>query len=712
MQKAVTMPEFQAGPRPDEDDGVDLFAVLRTLWREKLWVLLAVLLAVALGGWYAFVAAVPTYRATAQMALQVREAPVLDIDSVISGIAGDEASMNTEMAIIRSRALIERLVDQRDLLADPEFNEALAARTEAPGLLDRARGMAAAALGRPAGAPPTPEEERRSVVTAVRDAVTATSGRGTYVFSIAATSTDADKSAAIVNTLARLYQEDQVQVKVDATDAAATWLSARVSELRTDLEARESEIATLRSSNALLSEAGVEAINTQAVALRGQLQAAQSLLSRAGERRDALAAAGDDVAGRAEAAQDGQLDAIAPAAAGGDAGALLRFDRRFAQLRLQAGAEVERATLQVRDLQRAVDDLSAQFEGQSGDVQRLGQLEQEAEATRVLYETFLTRLRETSVQQGVHQADSRILSEATPGTLVAPRKPMILALSLILGLLAGAALVLGREMLQNGFRTAEDLEARTGLTVLGQVPRIPAKGRPATVAYLRAKPTSAAAEAIRNLRTSVLLSDVDRPPRVVMSTSSIPGEGKTTTAIALAQNLAGLEKRVLLIEGDIRRRTFGAYFPDAKEKGGLLSVISGKMTLEEALHRPEGVGIDVLMGERSQVNAADVFSSESFRRLLEQVRGAYDHVIIDTPPVLVVPDARVIAQLVDAVIYVVRWDGTSRAQVEEGLKQFRSVNVPVTGLVLSQIDPRGMRRYGYGGRYGAYSRYAQGYYEA
>ena len=179
----------------------------------------------------------------------------------------------------------------------------------------------------------------------------------------------------------------------------------------------------------------------------------------------------------------------------------------------------------------------------------------------------------------------------------------------------------------------------------------------------------------------------------------------------MAQNLAGLDKRVLLIEGDIRRRTFDAYFRTPERAGSLLSAVAGHQPLAEAAFHPEGLGFEVLMGERSSVNAADLFSSQAFARLMEEARQTYDYVLIDTPPVLVVPDARVIAQQVDAVAYVVHWDRTPRAQVEEGLRQLRSVHVPVTGLVLSRIDPKGMRRYGYGGRYGPYSRYGQSYYD-
>ena len=228
--------------------------------------------------------------------------------------------------------------------------------------------------------------------------------------------------------------------------------------------------------------------------------------------------------------------------------------------------------------------------------------------------------------------------------------------------------------------------------------------------YLRSKSTSAASEAIRNLRTSILLSDVDNPPKIIMSTSSIPGEGKTTQAISLAHNLAGLDKKVLLIEGDIRRRTFSQYMENSST-GGLVSVVSGELSIEDAVVCDTGLGVDVLMGDKSSINAADLFSSTKFRNFLTAAREAYDFVIIDTPPVLVVPDARVIGHLVDSIIYTVNWDKTTKAQVLDGLRQFSSVGLRVSGLVLAQIDARGMKRYGYGDGYGAYAAYGKGYYD-
>ena len=202
---------------------------------------------------------------------------------------------------------------------------------------------------------------------------------------------------------------------------------------------------------------------------------------------------------------------------------------------------------------------------------------------------------------------------------------------------------------------------------------------------------------------------MDNPPQIILSTSSVPGEGKTTNSLALAQNLLGLGKRVLLVEGDIRRRTLHEYFSDVPAQG-IVSVLNGDISLSEAVFQNEGFGADVLAGEKTPINAADLFASEKFKGMLKEARASYDAIIIDTPPVLVVPDARIIAEQVDAIIFTVQWDKTSKPQVEEALRTFHTSGQRVTGLVLSQISARGMKRYGYGGNYGAYSGYGSKYY--
>jgi capsular exopolysaccharide synthesis family protein len=387
------------------------------------------------------------------------------------------------------------------------------------------------------------------------------------------------------------------------------------------------------------------------------------------------------------------------------------FMTRLDLLVTRARTDVERSTTQVKSLQDSVTALEARVDDQAAKLGELQQMNRELETVSVLYETFQTRLKETTIQQGIQSPDARVLSKAITGEKVAPRTAIIGVMSLILGAMTGAGIVLLRELKTDTFRNAEELEGATGEHVIGQVPLFPISARIDLLQYLKDKPTSAAVESIRNMRTSLLLSNMDEPPKVIMSTSTIPGEGKTTQSISLAQNLSGLGKRVLLVEGDIRRRTLDEYFKQKAGKEGLLSVITGEATLEDTVVFHERLNADVLVGEKSQVNAADVFSSEAFKTFLEHARAAYDFVIIDTPPVLVVPDARVIGQHCDAIMYSVKWDSTSKAQVRAALSELRAVNLNVSGLVLSQIDAKGMKRYGYGDRGGAYGTYGGGYYD-
>lgn len=695
-----------------EDDEIDLMELARALWRGKWVIVLTTIAAMLLAGYYVFGVAEPKYRSTTKLVLEGRSQQVVDIESVISGVSTDDAALNTELEVLLSGRLLGKLVDRLELIEDAEFNTAL----KPPSALGQIKGVVAGLISSGAdgaGTEAARKTPRDQTIDALRLALSASVKRNTFVYDLSATTGDARKSALIINTLAEIYVDEQIAVKFEATEKAVAWLSGRVTELEAELREKEEALKAARSETDLVSLAALEGLNLQVKDLRDRLQEMRAEVDRAAQTEARLRGylQTTDRAGATEATGDATLKRLMPQVNAGDAAAGRLFDQRLETLATRAEAEVVRLNSQVSALSESSDRLQARISSQSEDLLRIQQMEREVETTRTLYETFLTRLKETAVQRGLQQADSRILSDAIVGEKVAPRVALTLALAMVLGAMVGAAVALARQFLHNTFRTAEDLEAATGLTVMGQIPKMQIKARKGLIGYLRDKPTSAAAEAVRNLRTSILLSDIDAPPKVIMSTSALPGEGKTTQSIALVQNLAGLGKKVLLLEGDIRRRSFSAYFDNPSTRG-IISALSGKLPLHEIVFHDDRLGADVLMGEKSRVNAADLFSSERFRDFIAMARESYDYVIIDTPPVLVVPDSRVIGQHVDAIIFSVAWDSTQRGQVMAAMREFQSVNLRVTGLVLSQIDPRGMKRYGYGGKYGAYSSYGRGYYEA
>ncbi len=684
------------------EDVVDLGTLFNTLWRGK-WLIAALMLGLAsLMAAYGLFVATPMFRSTAVVMLETRADEGIDITSVISDIGTDTASINTELQVLRSRRLLAQVVDRLDLTQDPEFNRRLVPDSALdPGAAAR---NLLRAVGVMAPAPqPTPEMIRESTVSTLLDAITVRNVSSSYVFEVVTMTTSARKSQMIANTIAEMYIENQVENKVAETEAAVALLTEAVAQKGAELEESEAELEAFSNSTQLISEEQLAALSAQAKDLRDRLAGAEADAAERRARQQVLAGAASDAAAFDAMADDARLAGLDPASPAAAA--------RRAQILDRAEVEATRAETQAAALAGSLEDLEASIEAQTADLVQLRQLTRAVEANRNLYQTLLAGLGETSAQLSLAKPDSRLLSYAVqPIAPAAPSKTLLVAVGAMLGLMIGAAIVLVREAHASTFRSSEDLEAFTGLTVLGTVPLAPVRTRKKLLQYIATRTNSALAEAIRNLRTSVLLSNLDNPPQLIMITSSFPGEGKTTQSLLLAQNTAALDKRVLLIEGDIRRRVFGEYFGRDDAQKGLLAVISGEASLEETTFKPEGLDFDVLIGEKSKVNAADLYSSEAFKRFIAKAREAYDMIIIDTPPVLLVPDARVIGTAADAILYVVHWNKTAKRSVRDGIASFESIGLKVTGTVLGQMNLRQMQAYGYGEKYGYTSKGAKNYY--
>ncbi|MEM0922879.1 MAG: polysaccharide biosynthesis tyrosine autokinase [Pseudomonadota bacterium] len=704
-----------------ERRGIDFSDMLVAIRRRKWSVGLITLVSCVMAWWY-LGTLTPLYPATASVVLETQQEQVIDLESVVSGISGDFIAINTETEVLRSRKLISRVVDDLRLIEDPEFNPYLrqpAGWTEsawAKALFD--------AVGLGAGPQVVVPEtvQRNATVDALRNRLRISNVDATYVFEISIDTRNRQKSADLMNRLARLYILEQLEVKFEATQAATQWLSTRVADLKVALERSEATVEEYKSNTPLVDEMTLAEEGRKLKELRARAEEYLLESQQTEERLARVAAlrADGDVARITALIASPRVTRIAEQLAGvtgsGDQSearrTLLRtqlqteLDRQVAQLRLQ----LDRARSQSDAVRPAIADLEELTEKQANDLVVLRQLVREAEASRLIYEHFLSRMKEISVQEGIQRADARVLSAAIPSrTRSFPNKTQTMGLALIFGLMLGSALAIWRENRLATFRSAEDVEKATGLRVLGNIPKAPIRRRRDLLSYVLRKPSSALAESVRDLRTSLLLSDTKNPPQVIVSSSSIPREGKTTLAVLLAQNSAALGKKVLLIECDLRKRTLNAYFNAPAEGRGLISVLYGEAAFSDVvLHDPEA-GLDILPGEESAVNAADVFSSIQFEQFLAQVRKAYDFIVIDTPPVMAVPDARLIAALGDALVYSVAWDRTERDLVQAGLNQFREIDMPLIGLALTQIDLGKAARYGYGG-YGQYYKAGKTYY--
>lgn len=685
-----------------QEDSLDLLQVVRVLWGGRWLILASMIVAALIGRVYISQAVIPTYTARAVVMLESRQEQVVDIDSVISGLGADQGTVNTEVEVLRSRGLIGKLVDRQRLTEDVEFNPALAEPS----------GFSLSAfkhfLSPPEEVVVDPDAVRNATIDRVLSAITIANLRNSFVFTITAVTSSPAKSADLANALASVYIQDQIEVKFEATEKATTWLTERVAALQTDLENSEASVKAFSAQTDLVSAEALEALNRQIKDARlrqDDLRVDQALRDAQIVQLDAAFSAGDAAEFQALVHGLGLGRLI-------ESGADEAPERGYELTRDRLRLEQSRALAQAHSIDASLDQLTQKYTKQSEDLLALKQLTREADANRLIYEHFLSRLKETSVQAGIQQADSRVLSRAAvPMDPSAPHKTRFTALAGIMGLVICAGAILAREAFQNSIRTSEELETLSGLPVMGKIPSVANVTRRQLLEYLVDKPASLAAEAVRNLRTSVVLSNLDHTPKVIMISSSGPSEGKTTVSIAMAQNFIGMGKRVLLIEGDLRRQVFSQYF-DLTGTSSLQEVLSGEQSLKDAVQHLDRFGADVLLAGRSAGNAADVFSSNRFQAVIQDARAAYDIVIIDTPPVLAVPDARVIGHVVDAVLYVVRWNETTRYQISEGLRQFAQGKVRVTGMVLTQIDMKKLKHYGYGDTYGSYGSDGGGYYES
>jgi capsular exopolysaccharide synthesis family protein len=691
-------------PVSRDDDEIDLMQLFGVLWRGRWIISTFALVAVLIGGYYAYRIAVPMYPAQVTIALQNQQQQVIgDIESIFAGGGTDTNSINTEFEVIRSRRLIGALVDELDLVSDPEFNGSL----RQPSLRTR---ITNTVLGGEPPAPLPPEIARSRVIDALRGRISVSSIRQSFAFNIGITTTSSEKSTLIVNTLADLYIVNQVQQKLEATEQAIEFLSRRTTELEANVEALEQTLTARSEESDVIRSEFLQARNLQLRDLRSRIVDLEAGVASTEAEISLLDGANDaqELVSRLERVDDTRATVLLQEYRTGrlsdDA-----FIGRVEEYQTDQRRDVARAQQQLAGLRSSEQDLAAQIRQQSEDFLALQQLEREVNAARLLYETFFTRLQEASVQQGLETADARVLSEAVPRGPSSPQRQRILMLSAILGAMLGAGLVLIREWRFTGFRTSDELRRETGQRILGSVPRLKKDDRRFALEHMKTKPNSVFAEAVRNLRTSILMSNIDKEPQVILLTSSVPNEGKTTLSIALTRYLRSMEgKRSLLLEADIRRKILRAYV-DNEPKIALMDVLLSKVPTENIDLYNEELGIEVLAGSEVGGNAADLFASRRFNDLIKALRQEFDYIVIDSPPVLAVPDARVLASYADAVVFVVKWASTTKTQVEQGIEMLQSVDAKITGMILSGVDQNKMKSYGYKGQYG-YDGYSRGYY--
>ncbi|WP_421729255.1 GumC family protein [Brevundimonas sp.] len=729
-------------PRPPEghgpDDGwqtglgqhIDLNRLI-AVFRRRLKLFLAIVILVLVVTIVVTLRATPLYTATASIMIDTRTEQVVDTQAVLSGLSADSGVVDTEVEILKSRRLAERVVEVLSLDEDPEFNRAL----QKPGPIKSVVGGVAVLFG--AAAPDAArsrlseveaQKEKERVVDVVLSRLSIRRAGLTYVMNVGFESEDAAKASRIANTFADRYLLEQLEAKFDATRQANTWLNTRLGELRTEVQQAEAAVEQYRTANNLLSSSGatlteqeISAYNQQLATVRAQ-QAESEARLRTARSQLAAGSAGDDVGEALGSAVVQQLRARRAEVSGRVADLssrygprhpdMLRAQRELADIDAQIQAEIRRIISNLEAEAQVARERTGSMAGSLGNARgtlaannaagvRLNELSRNAESVRTLYQSFLDRFKETSSSEGIQQSDARIVSRAAiPTEPSSPNIPLNLALGLFLALGAGLAGIVLAEMLDSGLTTGEDIERKFNLPHLGSVPTLASVADPVDrdetpVDYVLKRPLSSFSEAVRALRASILYSRIGHEIKVITMTSALPAEGKTTTSVSLARVAAQSGARVVIVDCDLRRRNVNRLLGIEPERG-LLEVLTRTAKLDDVLHLDEASGAYVLPLAKNSFTPKDVFGSSTMTELLQQLRETFDLVILDTAPVLAVADTRVLAARSDATVFLTRWRKTPEKAVSAALKLLDQSGAHVAGIAMTQVDMNAQARYGYG----------------
>lgn len=732
----------------DAPGGLDLQSVIRAV-RRRLNLMAGVFLCVFALATLFTLTLKPRYTATSSVIVNTQSAKVIDIGAVMQGLAPNSAVIDTEAEILKSRSLLSKVVKRLDLVENPEFNPARVPPSGMDQFKSGLKSFIKSVL--PGGGDEATDEalseedilkaeqaELDGVIAGVQGAISINRLGPTYIIEINATSSTPDMAALLANTVADVYLDNQLETKFDATRRAKSWLDDRVVALRDEVREAESKVEAHRARTGLLSAEG-STLTEQAIRdLNAQLTVQQADLA---EKRARLQNVQNQLAA------GGGVDTISEALASGNISALrvqqAEILRRKADLRaryLDGHPDVIRVLSEERDVDRQisaelqrivsaleqdvlvsrerVNALQSRLNSQKGELAVnnrasvvLNELQRDADASRALYEEFLNRFKETSELDGITEADALINAyAATPTGPSFPNTTLNLALGFILGAALAGLAGLIVELMDSFFSSPEDVEQYTGAPYLVSVPLLApsgtfAKARIKPADYLLEKPHSGYAEAFRNLRASILFADVDHPAKTVAVVSSLPDEGKTSMTYCLGRMAAMSGTKTIVIDGDIRRRQL-TEVSGVPAEAGLLEYLFGESRLSDVIVTDEATGLHILPLADRKHTPKDVFGSRAFDALMTMLKQTYDLIIIDTGPVLLMAETRVVTRKVDQVVVAARWRKTNRATLRETLKILREFKANVAGVALTFVDLRRRGQYAYtAADYKAYRKY-------
>jgi succinoglycan biosynthesis transport protein ExoP len=747
--------DFAGLPAGFGADGIDFKELFKIARRRGPMVAVLGFLAALLGAVYAL-QLTPVYTASATLLIDTKQSNVIDAEAVVSGIGRDSSAIESELELIKSYDVSKRVVIKLKLDEQP-------VDPVQPSLIRRIINLLVSRE-----AVPDPELVDNKIDQLARNVAKSVQvqRRGwTYVVDVQYTDRNPALAAQIANAFADEYLVDQLESRYEATRRANEWLNQRLGELREKVRDSERAVELYKVQNNIVETEGTTLSDQQVAKLNEQLILARAETAQARAKYQQIQAVkkrGGDITAFADALQSTSLAGLKAKASevrrelanlsakyGERHPAVVSARAQLRDVNRSIGSEAQRILASAenelrvaRSREESIEKSLAEVKGTATTVNQaeitLRELEREAAANKALFESFLSRFKQTSEQEKLNTNNSRVIERASaPSIPSAPNKKAIVLLATMLGLGLGAGLAFLLEQLDSGYRTTSQVEKQLGVPVLANVPRADdqlARGlgrvarklnpfgwlgrlfsrsapserrmnRTDRVSMSRMvvqKPLSTFTEAVRSMRMGIKFADVDRPQKVILVTSALPGEGKSTIASNLAQLAAASGERVLLMDLDLRHPvTTSLYAPDAQI--GSVELLLGEADLKQVIVKDKTSGLHVIPSpsRRDLTHTAELLGSQRLKDLLGHLSDYYDLIILDTSPLLPVTDGRALIEAVDSLALVVRWEKTARDAVEAALKQSPGAMQKLTGVVLNDVVAAKARYYDY---------YKSGYY--
>jgi len=685
--------------------GMTFGSVLAALWRHRL--VFALTFLTVLGGAAAIIFSLrPSYRSDAMLIIDPRQNHVIDVQLIQDAPTGlaDLNFVRSEMQLLDSDELARKVVVSLHLQDNPEFADRPSPLKNAVSNLLRFAGLK---FSQPKKL--TPAQQVEKTVVAYQTRFQTFNDGKSFIISAAFNASQPDLAQSILSAHIAQYLADQRSAKELVINKAEAWFSEQLAEMSAKLLHAEQQQQQFRDKNHLLRANGETLPSRQLADVTTQLADARADLARKEARYGAIHGAGNspetdtavlssqliqrlreqeatDAATLADlSARLGSRHPQVLAATAALSGVQQKISREISRMSASASNDVAIARADTQQLERTARRLEQELGTTSQAELTASQIDHEIDADRRLYDDLLTRSKQVAVQREMQEPDARLAS--APSLPLTPSFPqhgllMAIATSASVLLASGAALLLDK-IGDTPSQSLEEIEASCGVTGLAVLPRVRLSRRRLRFAMA---PLSYLAASYQTLRNSIWFRCLDQQPRVIVFTSGLPGDGKTTVSAFFARSLAISGKRVLLIDTDLRRSGLGRAL-HMTPTVGLLACLRGSLPLEQAVTQSEELGLDVLGVERGLADPHNLLNLERIRDLLTEARRLYDVVVIDTPPIAAVDDALPVAALADATVLVVRWGKTPHQVIRATLRRLGLAGANVLGVALNATDP-------------------------